>query len=471
MPRILAVDDDFFFRRSLSRALAEQGHEVAEADDGVEGVERIANGSFDLVITDLEMPRADGFTVIEAARRAGLPIVMLTGAATADCTAALRAGATDFLMKPFHAEELRRAVDLALERPGSTDASIRPQAALIGESESLLRVLEKIEIAARSATPVLLEGEPGSGLEAFGRLLHGLSSRRGEALVVVAARSCDSDALIAAAERAARGTLFLDDVTVLARDAQVVLGKIVARGEVRVVLGAESAIDGLDPDLSLAIREIRLEMPPLRERPEDVPILLRHFLQQSNRRHRNSVQLTDSAIGALQGYRFPGNVGELELMVDRLVRRSEAPGALQSDPPQPVDQVEAELVLHDGGSRKVAFITAAGQSIESLLVGADEFLLVDEDGRSRHIARKSIAVAKADVPPHSGNELPRHACRTKVHLISGQSVSGEVRWVMGATRRSLTDVLNDRTRVIVVHAADSICFVAKSHIAWVEELP
>jgi DNA-binding NtrC family response regulator len=460
MQRILAVDDDAMFRRALARTLSDLGFDVTQAVDGVAGAELIEEGKFDLVITDLDMPNADGFAVIKSVREKApkTPVVMLTGSRTVDCVSALRAGAIDFLTKPYNAEELAQVVRSAIERDTSA-------AALLGESEPMRELLARLEIIARGSAAVLLEAEAGVGIEVFARLLHGLSSRAGEPLVSVAGRCCDDDALLAAVERAGRGTLFIDDVLALFPATRATLCKIIERGTVRVVAGTHGAIG---KDLA-PLGEARLSVPPLRERPEDVPALIRHFVDAANRRHGLKVELGSSIIGALQSYRLPGNVGELEKLVVDLVERSSSRKEAVEEEDVAVDHVEAELYLHDGTRRSVSFVTCGAQTVESLLLGPDAFLLVDDEGVSRHYARASIAMVAVE-RQDPADSLPRRTRRVSVRLLSGHTIDGDLRWIGGIGRVTAGAIVAEPTSLLVVHTAAATHLIAKSHISYVEEV-
>ncbi len=459
MQRILAVDDDAMFRRALSRTLVDLGFEVTEAADGLAAAELLAEDRFELVLTDLEMPNADGFAVIKSVREKApkTPVVMLTGSRTVDCVSALRAGAIDFLTKPYNAIELAEVVKSAIGRDTNS-------AALIGESEPMRELLARLEVVARGTSAVLLEAEHGVGTEVFARLLHGLSSRAGEPLVSISGRCCDDDSLLAAVERAGRGSVFIDDVLALFPATRATLCKVIARGVVRVIAGSVGAIG---TDLA-PLHETRLSVPPLRDRPEDVPALIRHFVDAANRRHGLRVELGSSIVGSLQSYRLPGNVGELEALVADLVERGGSHRENEEEEPIAVDQVRAALLLHDGTKRSVSLLTCGGQSVESLLVGPDTFLMVEDEGVCRHYGRATIAMVTMErrLPTDS---LPRKSRNVSVRLLSGHSVEGELRWIAGVGRMTAAAVLAEAGELIVVHSAAATHFIAKSHISFVEE--
>jgi DNA-binding NtrC family response regulator len=461
MQRILAVDDDHGFRRALCRTLDDLGYAVAQACDGVQAEELLKNETFDLVVTDLEMPNADGFAVINSVRELApkTPVVMLTGAVAANAVNAIRAGATDFLTKPYHPAELGEVVKNAIARTS------RPQAALIGESDAMKKLLDRIEAAARRDVAVLLEAESGAGTEVFARLMHGLSARAGEPFVSIAGRACDDDALLSAAKDA--GTLFIDDVASLTEAAAATVGKIIERNTVRVIAGTDRAIES--ESLAKLLHEVRIAVPPLRDRPEDVPALIRHFVDAANRRHGLRVELGQNVIGSLQTYRFPGNVNELEQLVGDLVHRASVLPRAEEEISLAVDQVQASLLLHNGTWRSVSLVLCEGQSVESFLTGPDAFIFAQDEGTTRHYARAHVAVVSVARQAVT-DELPRRHANVRIGLLSGQTLYGELRWIPGAGRNSASALLCDPTQVVIVHTAEATCFVAKSHVAWVEEL-
>ncbi len=485
MPNLLVVDDDHAFRRMLCRTLSELGFETTEAHDGLDAVEKLEARQYELVITDLDMPRADGFALIDAVhqRFRGTPVVMVTASTRTDCVSALRAGATDFLMKPCHPSELERVVRSALVGRDASRASNRPQAALLGESSSMRKLLDDIERVAALDAPVRFDAESGNGSDAFARLLHGLSKRGAHAFVSVAAHACTDDALLDAARHAGRGTLYVDDVTALPLATQATLAKIIERqtrdGDgARVVARTQHSLEEwaaerrFDEQLSLLLHEARITLPPLRDRPEDVPILLRHFLDDANRRLGREVNLQEKTTEALLSYRFPGNVGELEEMVEHLVRRAPRPGeeTVVEEAELAVHFVDATLLMHDGKRRDVAVLTSGGQTVTSLVHGGEAFFVTDEGGVVRHFAGSAIAMVSVAQRIDADDELPRHVRKVRVTFLSGATADGDLRWVRGAARRSVCEVLCDPPKLFVLHDGATTSFVSKSHVAWVEEI-
>jgi Response regulator containing CheY-like receiver, AAA-type ATPase, and DNA-binding domains len=368
MARVLIVDDESEVRQAVRRTVEHMGHHVTEAVDGADAVKALDGSAFDLVVSDLRMPRADGFAVLRKAQEPSLrtPVVILTASTkVSDCVEAMRSGAFNFLVKPFRAEELKLVLETALARgrPGPKAAANRPaesdqpQAALVGDSAALRGVVETITQVAGTDATVLLLGESGTGKEVVARLIHAFSPRVGNAFVAV---NCGAipDGLVeselfghakgaftgATDVRAGKfleadgGTLFLDEISELALGLQVKLLRVLQDriitpvGEsktrqvnTRVVAASNSDLQALvkegkfRSDLFFRLNVVPITLPALRERAEDVPSLCQHFLASANRRTKRNVVLSEAALVALQLYDWPGNVRELENLVERLV--------------------------------------------------------------------------------------------------------------------------------------------------------
>ncbi len=366
MPHVLVVDDDAQIRRMVRRIVRGLGCEVTEAEDGVDAVGKLTGTRFDLVLTDLRMPRGDGMEVLEALRdrQPGTPSVMLTAhGAINECVAAMRAGAVDFLTKPFHADELENVVRRALARPGTREEPKpsktelgRPQASLIGVSPALQRVLEVVERVARTDATVLVTGETGTGKEVLARLIHGMSPRAGRPLVALNCGAIPEGlveselfghakgAFTGAVERrsgkftqADGGTIFLDEIGELPLATQVKLLRVLQDREVtpvgsadalpidvRVVAATHRDLESMAAggqfrqDLFYRLDVVRIDMPALRSRREDIPLLANHFLTIASVRLKRQLSFAPETLEALIRHEWPGNVRELENTVERM---------------------------------------------------------------------------------------------------------------------------------------------------------
>ncbi len=374
MLSILVVDDDTDVRHFVGRALRDAGHGVTSASDGEEALRMLDTLAFDLVVSDIRLPKSDGLAILRHARR-GVPqpdvILMTSFAAVPDAVAAVKEGANDYLTKPFEmdellsrvariteAHELHRAVHEA-PLAGEGAASL-----LVGTSPPMARLRDRIATVAPSDAPVLVSGESGSGKELAARMLHTMSPRRGRAFVAV---NCAAfpDTLLEAElfgyERGAftgatrrregrfqaadGGTLLLDEVAEMPLSAQAKLLRVLQEGcveplgtnqsikvDVRIVsatnrdLKARTAEGAFRSDLYFRINGVGLSLPPLRERRSDLPILLHHFLRRFVSPEQPLPDVSLGAWGALMSYAFPGNVREFAHAVQHAVVLSRGAG-------------------------------------------------------------------------------------------------------------------------------------------------
>jgi DNA-binding NtrC family response regulator len=366
--RVLLVEDDPDVRVMVARGLANAGHTVTPVADGAVALERLAATVFDVVVCDIRLPRIDGMTVFREARRAapGTDVVLMTSyAAVGEAVAALKEGANDYLTKPFDVEELvvrlaaiskTRALERELEEArrrlaGATDADI------VGASPAIARVLDRLATVAASDAPVVISGESGTGKELLARRLHSRSSRAAGPFVAVNCAAFPEtllDAELFGYERGAftgatrrrdgrfkaadRGTLFLDELAELPLSAQAKLLRVVQDGFVeplgtnaRVRVDAR-LVSATNRDLKKAIAEgrfredlyyrlhaIGLHLPPLRERPGDLPLLVSHFLTVYAPAGERPPNISLRAWQALAAYPFPGNVRELAHAIQHAV--------------------------------------------------------------------------------------------------------------------------------------------------------
>ena len=368
--RILAVDDELHVRELCREVLEADGYQVDVAETAADALERLQQDPYDLVLTDLKMPRESGIDLLRAARKAAVdvPFVLLTGYPSIETAVeAVREGAEDFLPKPFSKDHLARVVRRVLERrrgerrngqvgPGFSGTLEPPR--LIGRSRAVERLRELIRRAAPTESNVLILGESGTGKELVARSLHILSPRRLRAFVPLDCAAVPEDLIesellgheegaFAGAvarrpgliESAAGGTLFLDKIGDLSPRLQAKLLRVLEEGKLRRVGGREwlpvdvRVVAATQVDLPAAVgrgqfREdlyfrlnvIPVAVPPLRERSEDIPLLVEAFLAEfAGCRPDPPRQLAPAAQEALLGYPWPGNVRELRNTIERMV--------------------------------------------------------------------------------------------------------------------------------------------------------
>jgi DNA-binding NtrC family response regulator len=385
--RVLVAEDDAVARDLLCEILRGDGFEVEAVDDGAGAMERAAEGRYDLVLSDVRMDRADGFDVLRAfaARAPATPVILIT--AFGDVTGAMKAiaqGAYDYVSKPFNVEELRLTVARALERKrlseahagsGAGPVAEAPTAEIEGKSPRMLAVYKLVARVAPTSATVLVVGESGTGKELVARAIHAHSTRAQEPFVPVNctalseslleselfghARGAFTGAVAAKRglfESADGGTLFLDEIGDMGPKMQAQLLRTLQDGEVRPVGGAEAIrVDvrlvcatnrdleadvktgRFREDLYFRINVVTIRLPPLRERAEDIPILVNHFLAKIARREgRGTAKVSREALEILRRHAWPGNVRELENAVERAVAVAKGGIVLPSDLPAEV---------------------------------------------------------------------------------------------------------------------------------------
>lgn len=368
--RILLVDDDESLRRVMQMQLEDAGYAVQIAGAGASALEWLGRESFALVLTDLMMPGMSGLDLLRQVKRdyPETVVVMVTAFGTIQgAVEAMRAGAYDYLTKPIDYDELGLLVARALEHRNLVEEVRALRASLdqkygfesiIGRSDSLLFVLDMAARAARVDSTVLIHGETGTGKELLARAIHFNSERRNKAFVTINCGAIPKDLMeselfghtkgsftgavahkTGKVEAADGGTLFLDEVGELPLELQVKLLRLIQEGEVEKV-GATAAAkvdvrilaathrnllamieDGaFREDLYYRLSVIPLELPSLRQRESDIPELVAHFFQKAKTRlGRPDLVLPAGLLGYFQRYSWPGNIRELENIVERLV--------------------------------------------------------------------------------------------------------------------------------------------------------
>jgi two-component system response regulator PilR (NtrC family) len=368
--RILVVDDEAGLREMLRVLLSRAGYDVVTADGESAAAQTLAtNPDFDLVVTDLSMPDGSGMGVLTRARAAddSTQVIMITAyATTAQAVEAMRKGAYDYIQKPFKNDELLAVIDKAIEKRGivldNRDLRRRVKEGfragdLVGRSASMERVMVMVERVASAPSSVLITGESGTGKEVVARALHLSGNRAGNPFVAVNCGALpeslleselfghEKGAFTGATHkkeglfRAAQdGTLFLDEIGELPLPLQVKLLRVLQERTVRPVgsneevpvsarvvaatnknLRLEVAEGRFREDLFYRLNVINLELPPLRDRPEDVPLLAEHFLRKHGALQNKRLELSPESIRWLASLRYPGNVRELENLVERAV--------------------------------------------------------------------------------------------------------------------------------------------------------
>jgi two-component system response regulator PilR (NtrC family) len=387
---ILVVDDEQSMRDFLAIYLRRAGHQVATATGGKQALDQLREKRFDLVVTDLRMPgELDGLGILRAIKAespdatiAPEVIVMTAYASAETALSAMKQGAYDYLTKPFKLDEIEAVIARALEKRAlvAENLTLRDRVAgrarlgnLVGKSRAMQQLFELIAKIHSTRTSVLITGESGTGKELVARALHTEGSRGPQPFVAV---NCGAipEALMESElfghkrgaftgaiadkrglfQEADTGTLFLDEIGELSLGLQVKLlralqeRKIKPVGEteesevdVRVIaatnrdLEADVAAGSFRADLYYRLNVIEVRIPPLRHRREDIPLLAEHFVRRFSAEQRRSAQLTPDAMRKLEAFDFPGNVRELENVIERAIALASGPLIGATDLPDP----------------------------------------------------------------------------------------------------------------------------------------
>jgi two-component system, NtrC family, response regulator AtoC len=366
--RILLVDDDKAAREALARVVASLGYESLAAENVARALDALSSKTFELCIVSLGLPIETIRNVVASAhaRKTAIPVVVRAAQGTVrEIVSAFRMGAVDFIPQSFHDEVCGDVIERALAERGRGVAPLRTSGAtLVGEHPAMHVVLERVDQVADSDASVLIRGEDGTGKEVVARLIHACGTRRSGPFVAV--RLSTGEAKLTATElfgahastkeasapgegklaEAEHGTLFIDEIANLPRDVQVGLLRLVrdaasrSRADVRIIAATTRNLEqavregSFIEDLYYRLNIIPIEIPPLRERLEDIPILVEHFRRAANTfRGREIPPLPPDVLVRLGEFPWPGNVRQLENVVANLVIAAKDRGVTVYDLP------------------------------------------------------------------------------------------------------------------------------------------
>jgi DNA-binding NtrC family response regulator len=387
---ILVVDDDVSLRRVVKMQLEEAGYDVVLAADGRQAQDLIKASHPKLVITDLRMPDSSGIDLLRYIRDEHLDttVILITAFGTVETAVeAMKAGAYDYITKPIDYDALVLVVHRAMERQDLIEEVRNLRSALdqrygfegiVGHSQSILRVLEMASRVAQRDSTVLIQGETGTGKELLARAIHHNSRRKNKPFVTINCGAIPKELIeselfgftrgaftgahapkVGKIEMADRGTLFLDEIGELPVEMQVKLLRVLQNGEVEKV-GATGATvvdvrviaathrnlqamieDGtFREDLYYRLAVVPLELPPLRERKEDIPELAQHLFRKLKQRHGlEAVRMSPKLTSHFTGYRWPGNVRELENVIERMLVLSSGEEIGENDLPDELRRI------------------------------------------------------------------------------------------------------------------------------------
>ena len=368
--RILVVDDDALFREFLKEVLDRKGHKVDVAEDGLEAVQQMETADYDLVLTDIRMPGMDGMQVLEKAGqiRPEARVMMITAnASVSNAVEAMQKGAYDYIEKGGSIDEIEMRVDRALENQQLKQENLRLRSELqerydfgnmVGKSKKIQEIFDLIRVVAKSRSTVLITGESGTGKELVTRAIHYNSPRKDEPFIKLNCAALPQDLIESELfghekgaftgafkqtkgrfELANRGTLMLDEISELEPPLQAKLLRVLQEREFeRIGSGTSIKVDvrivattnrnlleqiekgKFREDLYYRLNVIPLALPSLRDRKEDIPSLIDHFVDKYNTENDKILSgVTEKALDILTGYNWPGNIRELENYIERAV--------------------------------------------------------------------------------------------------------------------------------------------------------
>lgn len=453
--KILVVDDEISIVEVLKALLSREGYEVDTSSDGEEALDLLREDKFDLMISDIRMQPMDGITLLREARalQAHLAIIMITAYATVETAVdAMKNGAFDYVCKPFKIDELlltvQRALSYehALQENETLKESLRAKyhfENLVGDHDNMRNVYALIEKVARTDSTILIRGESGTGKELVARALHNYSRRNEKPFVAINCAALPETLLESELfgyvkgaftgankfkkglfEAAEGGTLLLDEIGSLPVDMQTKLLRVLEEREFRPVGGTKTvSVDvrivaatnepleeriktsQFREDLYYRLSVIPIELPPLRDRISDVPLLVNHFLKELNEAEGRTITIDSVAVKALQLYAWPGNVRELENVVRRAGTLCDGNRITLQDLPPKIIELARQNDLRDD-EEDVAKLR--GVSLKSFLRAKErEYiqLVLDQCGGDKEQAASALGISLATFYRKNGRRL------------------------------------------------------------------
>jgi DNA-binding NtrC family response regulator len=406
---IHVIDDEPIIHEVLSQLLTSEGYEVELSSSGEEALEKHSSQAYDLILLDLLMPGLDGIEVLKDIKKIdpqAIIIIITAYASVESAITAMKMGAYDYIQKPFKHDELLITIKRALEHKSLQEENIRLRDELtrkfgfeniIGRSKSMLKIFELIKATAPTRSTILIQGESGTGKELVARAIHQNSDRRNFAFIVVNSGSLPPDLLeshlfghVKGAftgavsqkkglfEAADKGSIFFDEISTLNLETQAKILRVMQdkefmrlggtktiRVDTRIIAATNTDLEELiarknfRQDLFYRLNVIKIELPPLRERKEDIPLLVKHFVDLYSRENNKEIEgLTEDVMEILESHDWPGNVRELENLIERAIvlaksstiTRSNLPPLFLHNRPETdklIENPEADLTLRE----------------------------------------------------------------------------------------------------------------------------
>ncbi len=442
-PRLLVIDDDDAHREGMALLLEDEGYLVDQAEGAERAMDLIRRHAYDLVITDYKMQKIDGMELLKMINDYDplLKVIMVTGYGSIEhAVEALHLGALDYMPKPIDPVKLKEVVRRALKsqgwkHPQKTDIPLL-FGEMVGQSKPIKQIAQRIRKIANIDVPVLISGESGTGKELVARAIHNASHRKGKPFIAVNTGAIAKDLIISELfghekgaftgateqrkgkfEEADGGTLFLDEVSTMPESTQIALLRVLETNRIERV-GSSKSIDvdvrivaatNVDlmelinqkkfrEDLYYRLNVYRIDLPPLRKRKSDIPLLVRYFMQEFNKKYQTDVEAVDAkALEILQNYTWPGNIRELRNVVVHAMIQAKEKILPKDLPPLILQPAAEEIRLKTGtslpeiervsivqtlrmvGGNKMKAATILGISRKSLYNKLEEYNIKDEE--------------------------------------------------------------------------------------------
>jgi two-component system response regulator PilR (NtrC family) len=439
-PKILVVDDEKSMREFLEIMLRKEGYEVACARDGKEALNSLKARPYDLVLSDIRMPGVDGMEVLNRAKEnsPGTIVIMITAyGSTESAVEAMKRGAYDYITKPFQVDEIKLIIRKALEKKTLEEENIQLRKELeskyqfgnlVGNSPGMLKVYDLIQRVKDTRANILISGESGTGKELVAKAVHYNSPRKDKSFVTINCSAIpetlmeselfghmkgaftgafsNKQGLFEAAEG---GAVFLDEIGELSPSLQVKLLRVIQdrifrrvggtediEVDVRIITATNKNLEeevrqgGFREDLFYRLNVIQIKIPPLRERREDIPVLARHFLDRYSRELGKGIKkISEEAMGRLVNYSYPGNVRELENIIERAVALESSSAILPESLPPVVFEKPSEIAL-----REEIELPPAGLDLEEVVGGIEKGLLLKALQNARGVKKEAAKLLK-----------------------------------------------------------------------------
>lgn len=452
--KILLVDDDDSLRDMLSIVLKKEGYDVVSLENAMLALKILKKRSFDLIISDIKMPGISGIKLLSKIKSINneIPIIMITAyASTNDAVEAMKLGAEDYITKPFNLDELKIIINKALYKKNIERENVELKLKLskedkfediIGNSSKILKIYELIDDISKTDSNVLITGESGTGKELIAKAIHSKSLRAAENFVSINCGALPENLLeselfghikgsftdaykdkMGLFEQAEQGTIFLDEIAEMSQKMQVKLLRAIQERKIRRVGGnLEKEIDvriisatnrdleismkesEFRPDLFYRLNVIPIKVPPLRERRDDIPLLMQHFLDKINKKFGKNIEgFEKKVIDLYMNYSWPGNVRELENFVERAV-------ALEKSNIIKKENTPTDMIYNVSGSE------IDREDLATLLYEGDFDFYRYIDNISKNIILKALSMNNSNIKKTA--EMMKLSYRSLRYLIS-----------------------------------------------------